>query len=260
MIFHVPAKFIVVLFVLIIGLTLTGIFISQFFISNQLHGDGELRNDIDKSDLYSTLFRNEIIGNFSIPDQLKNTRNGNLTTLVSILNSFDAWNIFKNWQNTHNDIDRFLSLLDPWLVKADLAVDLKVIVRPKIILNCNQRRYSSVLMGDMIGTESNTSNILIDFIMLGYDIEKLLIRLFELYNDVDLFVIYETPYTLIGTRKRIYYDEIIKQDRFLQFLDKIIYINGDSKEMRDVVNITKLAFRMGEKSFSKVTFIVLSYH
>jgi hypothetical protein len=52
-------------------------------------------------------------------------------------------------------------------------------------------RYQQVLQG----YQRTTPAPLIDFVPVGYDLDLLEVRLLELYDVVDLFVLYEAPFT-----------------------------------------------------------------
>ena len=52
-------------------------------------------------------------------------------------------------------------------------------------------RYSGVLTGQLRAQRAP----LVDFVPVGYDLDLLEVRLLELYEVVDLFVLYEAPFT-----------------------------------------------------------------
>ena len=179
-------------------------------------------------------------------------RDGGLTGLVHLMNSDEASNLFQNW-HSNPDTGHFLKIIAPWVVNGDFAVPLKLgndhyQQRPEIVTNCAQPRYSSVLSGVPLTSRS----WIIDFIAFGYDAEKLLIRLYETFDEIDLFVIYEAPYTLMTARKPLYFDELRKQPRFQPFLRKIIHIIAREKDMVPAVNLAKSAFEREEKEFREV--------
>ena len=179
-------------------------------------------------------------------------RDGGLTGLVHLMNSDEASNLFQNW-HSNPDTGHFLKIIAPWVVNGDFAVPLKLgndhyQQRPEIVTNCAQSRYSSVLTG----TSLTSRRWIIDFIAFGYDAEKLLIRLYETFDEIDLFVIYEAPYTLMTARKPLYFDELRKQPRFQPFLRKIIHIIARDKDMIPAVNMAKSAFEREEKEFREV--------
>jgi beta-1,4-mannosyl-glycoprotein beta-1,4-N-acetylglucosaminyltransferase len=63
---------------------------------------------------------------------------------------------------------------------------------------------------------------LFDCFLFGFDLEMLEIRLYELWNVVDFFVILEAPRSQSGLPKRLYYKE--NRERFAPFHSKIIHV------------------------------------
>lgn len=135
-----------------------------------------------------------------------------LYDLIGLLNS--ASNTFSDWGNiaiTNENIMKFFNIFDPWLLipiifkednnNNDNNNNMMNNFDNKNIdhnndndLNCKNTRYSNVFTGSLL----KKPRILIDFIPFGYDIDKLFIRFNESYNIIDIYVIYECPYTLIG--------------------------------------------------------------
>ena len=66
---------------------------------------------------------------------------------------------------------------------------------------------------------NNESSYLIDIIMFGYELKLLEIRLYELYDVVDEFIIFESNITFKKFPKKLYFYENMK--RFHRFIDKI---------------------------------------
>lgn len=94
---------------------------------------------------------------------------------------------------------------------------------------------------------------IVDFIAFGYDAEKLLIRLYETFDEVDIYVIYEAPFTLMTARKPLYFEELRRQPRFRPFLRKIVHIIAREKDMVPSVNMARSAFEREEKVFREVS-------
>ena len=57
------------------------------------------------------------------------------------------------------------------------------------------------------------------------------IRLFELYEVVDLFVIYEAPFTQRGVKKPYYFNLTIASGRWDRFMDKIVHFIAHESEL-----------------------------
>jgi Glycosyltransferase family 17 len=173
-------------------------------------------------------------------------RDGSLSDLVRLMNSDSMIRVFKQWDHTP-DMDRFLELLSPWIVKGEVSI--KNATRPHIPLDCAQARYSPVLTGRPLSGKNKT-HFIVDFVMFGYDVEKLLLKFYETYDDVDVFVVYESPYTLMGTRKPLYFEQLKRESRFSRFLDKVVHIVSREEDIRASVNATRAAFARGERGCS----------
>ena len=46
--------------------------------------------------------------------------------------------------------------------------------------------------------------MIVDFVPFGYEVDKLLLRLMETWDSVDVYVIYEMPFTLLGINNHLY--------------------------------------------------------
>jgi beta-1,4-mannosyl-glycoprotein beta-1,4-N-acetylglucosaminyltransferase len=64
------------------------------------------------------------------------------------------------------------------------------------------------------------------------ELDLLEVRLNELYDVVDHFVIVENPLTQSGLEKPLYFEE--NKDRYTKYLDKIIHIVGPKREGKDL--------------------------
>lgn len=69
-------------------------------------------------------------------------------------------------------------------------------------------------------------SLVYDSFMFYNEVDLLEIRLNELYDVVDKFIIMESEYTFQGKKKPLYY--LDNKSRFSSFLDKIIHINATS--------------------------------
>jgi hypothetical protein len=173
-----------------------------------------------------TLTQNDLIKS-SLKDDIKPTagiRDGTLTELAVLLN--DQQGLFQKWDGTEKDYVEFIGVLKPWILSQPsfpLHPVLPFKFHPPLVkLNCRQNKYAGVLTGIKL----KVPRLIVDFVPFGYDIDKLELRLYEAYDIVDAFVIYESPKTLSGLSKQLYFSGIKKDPRFVKFLDKIIYVRS----------------------------------
>lgn len=68
-----------------------------------------------------------------------------------------------------------------------------------------------------------------DLVVLGYELDLLELRLYELHESVDVFVILEGARSHRGNRKPLFFQENL--DRFQPFLDKIMYLVVDDGDI-----------------------------
>ena len=92
-------------------------------------------------------------------------------------------------------------------------------------LNCSAEKYFNVFTGSRLRTKNLRP--IIDFVPFGYDLDKLEMRLYEGYQHVEAYVIYEAPLTQTGQTKPFYFEAVRNTSRFLRFADKIIYLKGN---------------------------------
>jgi hypothetical protein len=183
--------------------------------------------------------------NILIKSSLKNdikptavTRDGTLTKLANLLNDHQVF--FQNWNGTEKVYVEFIGVLKPWILSQPsfpLHPVLPFKFHPPVVkLNCRQNKYAGVLTG----VELKVPRLIVDFVPFGYDIDKLELRLYEAYDIVDAFVIYESPKTLSSLSKQLYFPEIKKDPRFLKFLDKIVYVRSHLSDIQsDVIRARK---------------------
>ena len=74
-------------------------------------------------------------------------------------------------------------------------------------------------------TTSSPPPQVLHFVPIGYNMRLLEAMLYELYDAVDYFVLYESSRTQIGVKKAAFFDII--RHRLPQFDDKIIYLFDD---------------------------------
>lgn len=73
---------------------------------------------------------------------------------------------------------------------------------------------------------------IVDFIIFGYELDLLEIRLFELYDVVDEFVIWESIYSHRANLKPLIFE--MNKDRFQRFSKKIIHFIQDDSEIHNL--------------------------
>ena len=100
-----------------------------------------------------------------------------------------------------------------------------------------------------------------DCFPLFNELDILEIRLNELYDEVDYFVIVENPLTFTGNPKPLYFEE--NKQRFSKFLDKIIHIVGPKVEMtKDAWEreaIQRNDIMLGLKNAKDEDIVIISY-
>ena len=80
-------------------------------------------------------------------------------------------------------------------------------------VDCTQALYAAALNG----TRLAGSRIIVDLVPFGYDVDKLEVRLIETYDLVDVFIVYESPVTLVGGHKPHYFNLVRHSSRFKKF-------------------------------------------
>jgi hypothetical protein len=160
-------------------------------------------------------------------------RDNNLKKLVHILNNNSK--LFQNWDGTEKNYVDFIHVLEPYILmppafpKNPTLPFIIPISNKEDNIDCMNPKYSGVLTGKKL----NKSKFIIDFVPFGYDIDKLELRLYEYYDLVDVIVIYESPRTLSGLSKPLYYQEIKDDARFKPFKEKIIYLSASAEELKE---------------------------
>lgn len=164
-------------------------------------------------------------------------KDGRLEGLAHLLNHVNSRKIFQHWNGSRSDTSAFLKLLEPWILH-DNAVPLRSRTpADDVRVDCANPAYSGTLSGSPLQGE----RLIVDFVPFGYDIDKLLIRFHETAASVDVYVVYEMPYTLLGNAKSLFFDRIRHQPRFREFTSKVIYVNPDETGMRGAVEATQKA-------------------
>lgn len=92
-------------------------------------------------------------------------------------------------------------------------------------LNCSSDKYFNVFTGRQL--EGGVARPIVDLVPFGYDLDKLEMRLYEGYQHVMAYVIYEAPLTQTGQIKPYYFEAVRNTSRFSKFSDKIIYLKGN---------------------------------
>ncbi len=157
-------------------------------------------------------------------------RDGSLRDLALLLNEEKNRALFQRWTGSMNDTTAFLSLLEPWMM-ATPPVELPDSTRQRdeVKIDCYSPVYESLFTGDELAPDR--PRMIVDFVPFGYDVDKLLLRLIETWDSVDVYVIYEMPFTLLGIYKPPLFPRLREQPRFKEFASKILYITGSgSKE------------------------------
>ena len=165
--------------------------------------------------IYSKLLEEEKVPN--VPSYYE-TRN---IYEVKILDYIKKWNIsFKNTKlqnhihllNYTHELMVLEQVLPPFN-KTERSVPLKD------QLNCSNKNFSSFLTGNARNSSAN----IIDVIIFGYELLTLEIRLFELFEAVDEFIIFESNVTFKNLWKPLFFYN--NKYRYKKFLHKITLIS-----------------------------------
>ena len=152
-----------------------------------------------------------------------------LEPLLAVLNNQTS--LFNHWDDSESASASLMTAMIPWVIR-DHPHPLQTTVNPKPYIkenvDCHKRQYANVLTG----TALPAPRIIVDFIPFGYDVDKLEIRFYELYDVVDAFVLYESPYTQKGNEKPLYYSLVKDTPRFSRFSEKVIHLIGTVEELR----------------------------
>jgi hypothetical protein len=142
-------------------------------------------------------------------------RDASLTGLARLLNIVPPDKV--------GSIEAMIPYLTPWVIGIP-EHPLVVTERPEPLhLDCGQSRYARALTGK----PASTPSMVVDLIPFGYDLELLELHLLELYDVVDVFVLYEAGYTQQGVLKPLYFNESLHATpaRWSRFTDKIIHMS-----------------------------------
>jgi hypothetical protein len=190
------------------------------------HRTSPTTKDLSSSYLYE--YSREMKNGKDYRDE-KISKDGTLIGLAHILNDKGNRDLFRNWQGDMNDTQRFLRALEPWILASpvtDLSMPQSAVMKEKgtADVNCANPEYENVLTGQALPEDRQTT--IVDFVPFGYDVDKLLLRLVETWDSVDVYVVYEMPFTLLGIAKPLFFPRIREQPRFKQFESKIMYLRG----------------------------------
>jgi len=162
-------------------------------------------------------------------------RDGNLEGLMHLLR--DNYEILASpaFDSSHSSVlsssyNDFILKLTPWIT-GEPSRPLIIQKPPPSHLSCSNSRYEGVLDGAAVDY-TTTSTFIVDFVLFGYDFDKLEMRLLESYEYVDLFVLYESPLTHTGRPKPLYFDLVKKSQRFKPFIKKILYVQSSLGDLK----------------------------
>jgi len=117
---------------------------------------------------------------------------------------------------------QFLRELTPYLIEEPHA-PFRTQERPTSFPNavdCTDPRWAGVLTGRLAPRRHQV----LYFVPIGFNVRLLEVLLYELYDVVDWFVMYESDVTQIGVTKELLYNATKR--RWAQFQDKIIHLSG----------------------------------
>ena len=171
---------------------------------------------------------NPIFQNISAPIVLKNRVS--LECFSTIFNNSSKYfpSIGNVFDGSKVDNESLIKLLTPWIIAHSIN-RFEVVLDPAVISNksydCMNSKYGAI----MLGNRTDSPRIIIDFVPFGYDVEKLELRLYELFDVVDVFVIYESLLTQSGLRKPLFFSLVKDSSRFLRWKNKVSFPPGSGQ-------------------------------
>jgi Glycosyltransferase family 17 len=167
-------------------------------------------------------------------------RTADLQDLLKLLNADDAGardlfiNQYIHRTNPGRFFEKLAQELTPWIV-AEPDAPITSADPPPVSLNCSSATYSNVFDGSLLAEP----RVIVDFVPFGYDLDKLEARLYEGFDIVTAFVLYEAPLTQTGKAKPFYFDMVRNSKRFNIFSEKIIYLKGNSTELQKYLPVDR---------------------
>ena len=170
-------------------------------------------------------------------------KDGTLNGLAMLINDRSNVNLYSNWTGSLEDTESFLDILEPYLLGFPMTKrgKEKTITKQRSTLtelNCNNPSYSSVLTGQPLKSRKSR-RLIVDIVPFGYDVDKLLVRFHETYDVVDVYVIHEMTYTLLGLPKKKYFPALAEQERFKPFMNKVIYTFSNATDIEPVAALAR---------------------
>jgi len=142
-----------------------------------------------------------------------------LSSLVNILNSLNISAI---------NLGTLVNSIQPWIVaESSHPVHQEMVDFPVTPLNCSATEYQNIFDGAILEED----RFIVDFVPFGYDLDKLEMRLYEGYDIVSAYVIYEAPLTQTAKMKPFYFEIVKESARFSRFRDKIIYLKANISDL-----------------------------
>mmetsp|Transcript_423 Transcript_423/g.439 ORF Transcript_423/g.439 Transcript_423/m.439 type:complete len:492 (+) Transcript_423:120-1595(+) len=175
-------------------------------------------------------------------------RDSSLISLAELINK--QQDFFRKWSDTEDNYIKFFKSLEPWIF-SNISRNVDVSKKPILELNCRNPHYSGVLTGK----ELTTPRVIVDFVPFGYELDKLLIRLHETADFIDLFVIYESARTQSGLHKPLYLSKLRSKRNHViqQWLPKILHFTGVDTELASLTARTRASVsrKRSSKTYDK---------
>ena len=179
-------------------------------------------------DIVATTLRNQSHGGTETNSRIRGIRDGDLQGLAALMNKMPLSALPERMATAEQFIE-FARHLLPWII-GDPAEPLRQPTRSvHLRRDCANPLYAKVLTGE---PRAATRNI-VDLVPFGYDLDILEIRLLENYDVVDVFIVYEAPFTQQGMPKPLYFAEslVASPNRWRPFLDKILPLFPEPKDL-----------------------------
>jgi hypothetical protein len=155
-------------------------------------------------------------------------RDAQMQGLAHLVNRIPLDVIPESGASTHL-VAEFVKWLTPWIT-GEPSRPLGVVQRPRPLrVDCQQKMYSHALTGRQLAEPI----MVVDLVPFGFDIDLLEAHLLEIYDVVDVIILFEAPWTHQGVDKAMYFAESHQRtpERWQRFMDKLLIMQPSTKTL-----------------------------